>query len=159
MSNHGQGNRSRRMRSRTSRREPAARSVRAATSIESPTQYLHTTTTAGKHEPATRCFQHPTCTCRRSLRQPAGTEATHGVYMCWCAIRILFFSPAAEAHVDTDCGIKNEIRSREPIRCRECGHRIMYKKRTTRCTFAVCLQRPGQVTLTSLTSVVQFEAR
>ncbi|GBE79300.1 DNA-directed RNA polymerase I [Sparassis latifolia] len=31
-----------------------------------------------------------------------------------------------------DCGAKNEIKSREPIRCRECGHRIMYKKRTKR---------------------------
>ncbi|KAJ3531986.1 hypothetical protein NMY22_g7928 [Coprinellus aureogranulatus] len=31
-----------------------------------------------------------------------------------------------------DCGVKNEIRSREPIRCKECGHRIMYKKRTNR---------------------------
>ncbi|TEB35504.1 hypothetical protein FA13DRAFT_1788134 [Coprinellus micaceus] len=31
-----------------------------------------------------------------------------------------------------DCGQKNEIRSREPIRCKECGHRIMYKKRTSR---------------------------
>lgn len=33
-----------------------------------------------------------------------------------------------------DCGAKNEIKSREPIRCRECGHRIMYKKRTKRST-------------------------
>ncbi|EJD01039.1 uncharacterized protein FOMMEDRAFT_141778, partial [Fomitiporia mediterranea MF3/22] len=31
-----------------------------------------------------------------------------------------------------DCGSPNEIKSREPIRCRECGHRIMYKKRTKR---------------------------
>ena len=31
-----------------------------------------------------------------------------------------------------DCGAKNEIKPREPIRCRECGHRIMYKKRTKR---------------------------
>ncbi|KAF6762873.1 DNA directed RNA polymerase, partial [Ephemerocybe angulata] len=31
-----------------------------------------------------------------------------------------------------DCGAKNEIRAREPIRCKECGHRIMYKKRTSR---------------------------
>ncbi|KDQ07028.1 hypothetical protein BOTBODRAFT_120674 [Botryobasidium botryosum FD-172 SS1] len=31
-----------------------------------------------------------------------------------------------------DCGAKNEIRAREPIRCKECGHRIMYKKRTRR---------------------------
>ncbi|KAH9482858.1 DNA-directed RNA polymerase core subunit rpc10 [Psilocybe cubensis] len=31
-----------------------------------------------------------------------------------------------------DCGAKNEIRARDPIRCRECGHRIFYKKRTKR---------------------------
>lgn len=31
-----------------------------------------------------------------------------------------------------DCSATNEIRAREPIRCRECGHRIMYKKRTKR---------------------------
>ncbi|KAF9569488.1 hypothetical protein CPC08DRAFT_757089 [Agrocybe pediades] len=31
-----------------------------------------------------------------------------------------------------DCGAKNEIRPRDPIRCRECGHRIFYKKRTKR---------------------------
>ncbi|KAF4602245.1 DNA-directed RNA polymerase core subunit rpc10 [Pleurotus pulmonarius] len=37
--------------------------------------------------------------------------------------------------IHIDCGAKNEIRAREPIRCRECGHRIMYKKRTTRSTF------------------------
>ncbi|KAJ7069648.1 hypothetical protein C8F01DRAFT_977619, partial [Mycena amicta] len=34
-----------------------------------------------------------------------------------------------------DCGATNEIKSREPIRCRECGHRIMYKKRTKRSPF------------------------
>ncbi|KAI0092782.1 DNA directed RNA polymerase [Irpex rosettiformis] len=31
-----------------------------------------------------------------------------------------------------DCNAKNEIKPREPIRCRECGHRIMYKNRTKR---------------------------
>ncbi|KAH7108016.1 DNA directed RNA polymerase [Auriculariales sp. MPI-PUGE-AT-0066] len=31
-----------------------------------------------------------------------------------------------------DCGATNNIKAREPIRCRECGHRIMYKKRTKR---------------------------
>ncbi|KAF8729814.1 hypothetical protein AX14_006018 [Amanita brunnescens Koide BX004] len=35
-------------------------------------------------------------------------------------------------YICADCGVKNEIKPREPIRCRECGHRIMYKKRTTR---------------------------
>jgi len=31
-----------------------------------------------------------------------------------------------------DCGVENEIKPREPIRCKACGHRIMYKKRTSR---------------------------
>lgn len=34
--------------------------------------------------------------------------------------------------ISTDCGASNHIRAREPIRCRECGHRIMYKPRTKR---------------------------
>lgn len=36
------------------------------------------------------------------------------------------------ARLSTECSAINEIRPREPIRCRECGHRIMYKKRTKR---------------------------
>ncbi|TDL29284.1 hypothetical protein BD410DRAFT_779647 [Rickenella mellea] len=35
-------------------------------------------------------------------------------------------------YICADCYAKNEIKSREPIRCRECGHRIVYKKRTKR---------------------------
>jgi hypothetical protein len=31
-----------------------------------------------------------------------------------------------------DCNGENEIRQNEPIRCKECGHRIMYKPRTQR---------------------------
>ncbi|KAF7352924.1 DNA-directed RNA polymerase I [Mycena venus] len=44
------------------------------------------------------------------------------------------FVPPKEAmdYNCADCGATNEIKSREPIRCRECGHRIMYKKRTKR---------------------------
>ncbi|CAG7849464.1 SubName: Full=Uncharacterized protein {ECO:0000313/EMBL:CCA67271.1} [Serendipita indica DSM 11827] len=30
------------------------------------------------------------------------------------------------------CGVENDIRPREPIRCKACGHRIMYKKRTSK---------------------------
>lgn len=33
----------------------------------------------------------------------------------------------------SECHHENEIRLRDPIRCRECGYRIMYKKRTKRC--------------------------
>ncbi|KAF9004736.1 DNA directed RNA polymerase [Cyathus striatus] len=38
-------------------------------------------------------------------------------------------------YICADCGAKNELKSREPIRCRECGHRIMYKKRTRRSAY------------------------
>jgi DNA-directed RNA polymerase subunit RPC12/RpoP len=32
----------------------------------------------------------------------------------------------------SDCAAENPIRMGEPIRCRECGHRVMYKPRTKR---------------------------
>lgn len=31
-----------------------------------------------------------------------------------------------------ECHHENEIKPKDPIRCRECGYRIMYKKRTKR---------------------------
>ncbi|EPQ27685.1 uncharacterized protein PFL1_04823 [Pseudozyma flocculosa PF-1] len=40
--------------------------------------------------------------------------------------------PPAMEYICADCAATNEIRPREPIRCRECGHRVMYKKRTKR---------------------------
>lgn len=62
-----------------------------------------------------------------------------------------------------DCGAKNDIKPREPIRCRECGHRIMYKKRTKRSesqdnihhgVYCFCARLNC-----SFVTVVQFEAR
>ncbi|XP_045141187.1 DNA-directed RNA polymerases I, II, and III subunit RPABC4-like [Echinops telfairi] len=35
-------------------------------------------------------------------------------------------------YIGGECNTENEIKSRDPIRCRECGYRIMYKKRTKR---------------------------
>ncbi|XP_026320266.1 DNA-directed RNA polymerases I, II, and III subunit RPABC4 [Hyposmocoma kahamanoa] len=35
-------------------------------------------------------------------------------------------------YVCGECHRENEIKPRDPIRCRECGYRIMYKKRTKR---------------------------
>jgi DNA-directed RNA polymerase I, II, and III subunit RPABC4 len=32
----------------------------------------------------------------------------------------------------SECGVDNVIKPKEPIRCQECGYRIMYKKRTKR---------------------------
>uniref|UniRef100_A0A8C5Q100 DNA-directed RNA polymerases I, II, and III subunit RPABC4 n=1 Tax=Leptobrachium leishanense TaxID=445787 RepID=A0A8C5Q100_9ANUR len=37
-----------------------------------------------------------------------------------------------------ECHTENEIKARDPIRCRECGYRIMYKKRTKRCILSHC---------------------
>jgi DNA-directed RNA polymerase subunit RPC12/RpoP len=32
-----------------------------------------------------------------------------------------------------DCGAKNVIKASDPVRCRQCGFRILYKMRTKRC--------------------------
>ncbi|KLO12827.1 hypothetical protein SCHPADRAFT_828923 [Schizopora paradoxa] len=50
------------------------------------------------------------------------------------------FAPqkAAMPYSCADCGASNSIRAREPIRCRECGHRIMYKPRTRRSALPFC---------------------
>ena len=40
-----------------------------------------------------------------------------------------------------DCHHENEIKPRDPIRCRECGYRIMYKKRTKRRILFIQLQK------------------
>ena len=52
---------------------------------------------------------------------------------------LIFLPPSPVFSAPPDCGASNEIRPREPIRCRQCGHRIMYKKRTTRSAFASLL--------------------
>lgn len=40
--------------------------------------------------------------------------------------------PSAMVYICGECHRENEIRARDPIRCRECGYRILYKKRTKR---------------------------
>jgi DNA-directed RNA polymerase subunit RPC12/RpoP len=47
--------------------------------------------------------------------------------------RCLFFSPSLAY---SECGAQNEIRARDNIQCRDCGYRILYKKRTKRSEFA-----------------------
>ncbi|GAA5822477.1 hypothetical protein JCM3770_000661 [Rhodotorula araucariae] len=63
-------------------------------------------------------------------------------------------APAVE-YSCADCAASNEIKAREPIRCRECGCRVMYKKRIKRIT-ELTLLRPRAV---PPLPVVQFEAR
>jgi DNA-directed RNA polymerase subunit RPC12/RpoP len=33
---------------------------------------------------------------------------------------------------DADCGFENTLKSGDHVQCRECGYRILYKKRTKR---------------------------
>lgn len=49
------------------------------------------------------------------------------------------FDSQAARYICGDCGFENEIRAKDVIRCRECGYRILFKKRTNR--------------------IIQFEAR
>ncbi|KAI6179826.1 DNA-directed RNA polymerases I, II, and III subunit RPABC4 [Aphelenchoides besseyi] len=37
---------------------------------------------------------------------------------------------AAMIYICGECNGENEIRTKDQIRCRECGHRVLYKKRT-----------------------------
>ncbi|XP_018046535.1 PREDICTED: DNA-directed RNA polymerases I, II, and III subunit RPABC4-like isoform X1 [Atta colombica] len=41
----------------------------------------------------------------------------------------------AMVYICGECHHDNEIRAKDAIRCRECGYRIMYKKRTKRRMF------------------------
>ncbi|KAL7073932.1 hypothetical protein ACQ4LE_006855 [Meloidogyne hapla] len=41
---------------------------------------------------------------------------------------------SAVVYICGDCHRENEIRPKDPIRCRECGYRILYKKRTRKRT-------------------------
>lgn len=34
-----------------------------------------------------------------------------------------------------DCGARNVIKGSDPVRCRHCGFRILYKIRTKRCEY------------------------
>lgn len=38
----------------------------------------------------------------------------------------------AVAYICGDCGAENTLKGGDVIRCRECGYRILYKKRTKR---------------------------
>ena len=40
--------------------------------------------------------------------------------------------PAGVPYVCGNCGTKTLLRSKDPVRCRECGYRILYKMRTKR---------------------------
>lgn len=60
------------------------------------------------------------------------TVTTFQSYLCINNAVFLFPLPLSSSKI-SECHTENEIKARDPIRCRECGYRIMYKKRTKRC--------------------------
>lgn len=60
------------------------------------------------------------------------TIITSESYLCFSSA--VFVQPLPFSFsITSECHTENEIKARDPIRCRECGYRIMYKKRTKRC--------------------------
>ena len=63
-----------------------------------------------------------------------------------------------------DCGQTNEIKPKDPIRCRFCGYRILYKMRTKNCVLDHLTTIPPTLLTPTpficlLSAVIQFEAR
>jgi DNA-directed RNA polymerase I, II, and III subunit RPABC4 len=50
--------------------------------------------------------------------------------------------PAPVAYICGDCGAENTIKAGDVIRCRDCGYRILYKKRTKRVVQYEARQEP-----------------
>ncbi|ORZ06707.1 hypothetical protein BCR42DRAFT_336934, partial [Absidia repens] len=49
--------------------------------------------------------------------------------------------PAASmSYICANCGAENQVKPREPIRCQDQGHRIMYKRRTKRSKSSIAIQ-------------------
>ena len=68
--------------------------------------------------------------CVRAMRAQAdGFEVDRWVVFGWTDGTQ---SPHASEFGHTDCGAQNVIKNKDPIRCRQCNHRIMYKMRTKR---------------------------
>lgn len=66
-----------------------------------------------------------------SMSSPATTTATTGTAPA--AVPIL----RGVEYRCGDCGARNVIKAGDPVRCRQCGFRILYKMRTKRCKFVV----------------------
>lgn len=55
-----------------------------------------------------------------------------------------------------DCGVVNEIKPKDPIRCRFCGYRILYKMRTKNRTRARVTSHFFLVARTAATGRLRF---
>lgn len=68
-----------------------------------------------------------------SSSKDSAASKTPMVYICGGEVRFCLTIQNYIFTIISECHNENEIRPRDPIRCRECGYRIMYKKRTKRC--------------------------
>ncbi|KAL2245527.1 UNVERIFIED_CONTAM: DNA-directed RNA polymerases II, IV and V subunit 12 [Sesamum indicum] len=50
--------------------------------------------------------------------------------------------PEPVSYICGDCGQENTLKPGDVIQCRECGYRILYKKRTRRSNNDFCLFKP-----------------
>ena len=57
------------------------------------------------------------------------------------------------------CNSKVQLKKGDPIRCKDCGHRVLYKERTKRCVKSVKLYEMVLWDSLTLGRMVQFEAR
>ncbi|CDY25691.1 hypothetical protein HID58_057559 [Brassica napus] len=64
--------------------------------------------------------------------------------------------PEPVTYVCGDCGQENTLKSGDVIQCRECGYRILYKKRTRR---VLIYHSPSNYVVVDSLAVVQYEAR
>eukprot|EP00977_Amphora_coffeiformis_P008752 scaffold1984_cov162-Amphora_coffeaeformis.AAC.1 len=58
-----------------------------------------------------------------------------------------------------DCGTKTVIKGGDPIRCRQCGFRILYKTRTKRCAYPYTYVFTVSEASEQISKLIQFEAR
>ncbi|KAG9448013.1 hypothetical protein H6P81_014141 [Aristolochia fimbriata] len=49
-----------------------------------------------------------------------------------CCPRVMDSQPEPVSYLCGDCGAENTLKPGDVIQCRECGYRILYKKRTRR---------------------------
>ena len=71
--------------------------------------------------------------CGRQLEDGA-TLAACGVHKD-VTLHMLLRLRGGTSYLCGDCGQTNEIKPKDPIRCRFCGYRILYKMRTKNCAW------------------------
>lgn len=53
-------------------------------------------------------------------------------YSKWLLEPVMDPLPEPVSYLCGDCGVENTLKSGDVIQCRDCGYRILYKKRTRR---------------------------